>query len=147
MSVNTLQTTVQADEERGMLALLSEEDKTVMYCSMIAETDEQRKSLFKAMNNPEHRLADFINKKIEVVDIFAEVVQCINEETGEITSAPRIVLIDKKGVGYQCVSKGVLSAIKKLFTIYGAPTWKTPVALEVKQLKKGVRNILTFDVA
>lgn len=138
---------VQNDEEKGMLATLSEDRKDIMFCSMNASTPEEKKVLFKAMNNPEHRLGEFINKKIMVKDIFAEVVECFNEMTGEITEAPRIVLIDDKGKGYQCVSKGVLSAMKKLFMTYGMPTWSTPIGLEVKQISKGEKKILTFDIA
>lgn len=64
------------------------------------------------MNNPEHRLSEYINKTILAKDLFCEVVDCVNQETGEITPCPRIVIIDKNGEGYQAVSLGVYAQLK-----------------------------------
>ena len=116
------------------------------FCSMKAETPEEKMKLFNAMNNPEKRLGDCINKTINAKDLYVEVVNCTNEETGEVTACPRIVIIDDKGVGYQCVSIGIYSAIKKVIQIFGAPTWETPVKLEVMQVTKGARKMLTLNV-
>ncbi len=117
------------------------------FCSMTASTDEERGKLFNAMNNPDERLADHINKVISAKDLYVEIVNCTNEETGEITACPRIVIIDEKGVSYQCVSIGIYSALKKVIQVYGAPTWQKPVKLEVKQVTKGTRKMLTLSVA
>lgn len=116
------------------------------FCSMTATTDEEKGKLFNAMNNPDQRLADHINKVINAKDLYVEIVNCTNEETGEITACPRIVIIDEKGVSYQCVSIGIYSALKKVIQVYGAPTWQKPVKLEVKQVTKGTRKMLTLSV-
>ena len=116
------------------------------YCSMRAETAEEKQALFKAMNNPEFRVADFINKVIIVKDVYAEIVQIADKVTGEISHCPRIVLIDTEGKGYQCVSLGMYSGLKKLFQVFGNPTWENGLSIEIKQLKKGERSILTFNV-
>ena len=102
--------------------------------------------LFKAMNNTEKRIGDCINMTINAKDLFCEVVNCINQQTGEVQVCPRIVIIDDKGVGYQAVSLGVYSAIKKIIQVFGAPSWETPLPLVVKQITKGDRKLLTFDV-
>lgn len=133
------------DDNNNFVAELTSE-KQVMFCSMVANTQKEKVTLFKAMNNPDARLGDCINMTIAVKDVFCEVVKCTNRETGEITQYPRIVLIDKDGKGYQCVSIGIFSALKKLFCIFGMPTWNEPVKIQVKQLSKGDRKILTFDV-
>ena len=117
-----------------------------MYTSMRAETDEEKAKLFNAMNNPDHRISDMIGKTIIVKDLFVEEVEMANEETGEVVKAPRIVVIDTKGESYQAVSVGVMSAFKKLFQLFGPPTWEKGIKLEVKQLKKGKNNILTFAI-
>ena len=71
----------------------------------------------------------------------------VNRESGEESVCPRIVLIDKDGVGYQAVSMGIYSAIKKLMTIKGNPaTWKKPVKLKVTQVTKGDRKLLTLNM-
>lgn len=117
------------------------------YCSMKPETFEDRAKLFKAMNNPDKRIGDCINMTIDVVDVYVEVVSCTNTETGEVTECPRIVLIDKDGVAYQAVSVGVFSALRKLFSVFGEPSaWSQPLPVTVKQVTRGERKMLTFDV-
>lgn len=116
------------------------------FCSMKATTDEEKAKLYNVTNNTENRLGDNINKVINVKDLYVEIVNCTNEETGEVTACPRIVLIDDKGVGYQCVSIGIYSAIKKVIQIFGAPTWQKPIKMEVKQITKGQRKMLTLNV-
>lgn len=70
--------------------------RTTQYCSMVAESAEDKAILYNAMNNPAFRLGDCINQTINVKDIFVEVVNCTNEQTGEVKPCPRIVLIDDK---------------------------------------------------
>lgn len=121
--------------------------RQLSFSSLKAETDDEKASLFNAINNPEKRLSDCINMKIRAKDLFIEVVNCTNEETGEITACPRIVIIDDKGVSYQAVSLGIYSALKKVIQIFGAPTWDKPIVLEVKQVTKGTRKMLTLNIA
>lgn len=116
------------------------------FCSMNAESDTDKAKLYNAMNNPDKRLADCINMQIHAKDLYIEVVNCTNQETGEVTACPRIVIIDEKGVSYQAVSIGIYSALKKVVQVYGAPTWDKAVKLEVKQITKGNRKMLTLNV-
>lgn len=116
------------------------------FCSMIATTADEKAKLFNAMNNPDARLADCINMTIKARDLFVEIVECTNQETGEVTRAPRIVIIDEQGKGYQAVSVGIFSALKKIIQVYGQPTWETPVKMQVKQVTKGNRKMLTLNV-
>lgn len=123
-----------------------QEERNV-FCSFTPTTEEERKALFNAMNSPEYRVSNFINKRIALTDVFVETVPCTNKETGEVTDNPRVVLFDDKGHTYQCVSYGVYSAVKKLFSCYGMPaTWENPVTVEVKQVNKGDRSLLTLEV-
>lgn len=117
------------------------------FSSLQATTDEEKAQLFNAVNNPEKRLADCINMTINAKDLFVEVVNCTNEETGEQTACPRIVIIDDKGVSYQAVSLGIYSAIKKVIQIFGTPTWEKAIPLEIKQVTKGTRKMLTMNIA
>jgi hypothetical protein len=132
-------------KEEQMIAELNE--SKLSYCSLHAETEQDKMVLFNAMNNPEFRLGDHINETILVKDVFCEIVDCVNEETGEVNQAPRIVLIDSEGNGYACVSLGIFSAIKKLMQVFGSPTWETPLPLKVVQVTKGTRKMLTLQVA
>lgn len=132
------------DENENFIAELS--TRSTSFCSLSAETPEEKAKLFRVMNNPEKRLADCINMTIYVKDLFCEVVKCKNQETGETITCPRIVVVDKDGVGYQAVSLGVFSAFKKLIAIFGPPTWESPLPIKVMQTTKGARKLLTFDV-
>ena len=90
--------------------------------------------------------SEVINKTISVTDIFSENCQLTDGKTGEVKTMPRIVLIDKDGVSYQCVSYGIYNSIKKLIQIYGLPTWEEPIDLLVKQIKAGDKNILSLEI-
>ena len=56
-------------------------------------------------------------------------------------------IIDDKGKSYQAVSIGIYSALRKVIQVFGAPTWEKPIPLEVKQITKGDRKMLTLNVA
>lgn len=120
------------------------------FCSYVADTPEKKAKLFNLTNNPEHRLAEEINKVIPVVDVFCEVVNCThtNESTGEVTSnlAPRIVLIDDKGHGYTAVSIGIFNCVRRLIGAYGVPHWDNPLKVMPKEIIKGKNRILTLEV-
>lgn len=138
---------IPVDTGENKMALIGG-DNTPMYCSFTPKTEAEKISLFNAINNPEKRLADCINMQINVVHIYAEIVQCVDDETGEVSSAPRIVFIDDKGTAYQCVSLGIFSAVKKIIKIIGEPvTWKKPLKVEVKQITKGKKSLLTLNIA
>lgn len=132
------------DEDSRFIANLTSRETT--FCSLVANTAPEKAMLFKAMNNPEKRVGDCINMTIYAKDLYCEVVDCIDQHTREVQKCPRIVIIDKDGVGYQAVSLGVYSAIKKIIRVFGAPTWAEPLPLVVKQITKGDRKLLTFDV-
>ena len=134
-----------AEDERFIMDLTAE--RHTQYCSLKPQNDNERIVLYNAMNNPEFRIGDCINKVINVKDVYCEVVTCVNKETGVSDLCPRIVLIDDKGAGYQAVSLGVFSALKKIFTVMGQPeTWEKPVKLEVKQVSRGERKLLTLNM-
>ncbi len=140
------QNTMNVFADEGYSVAVDLTSAQTQFCSMHAETAEEKAKLYNAMNNPEKRIGDCINMTINAKDLYIEVVNCTNEETGEVTACPRIVIIDDKGVGYQAVSVGIFSALKKVVQVFGAPTWETPVKLMVQQITKGSRKMLTLNV-
>lgn len=118
----------------------------ISFCSFAPATPEGQAILYRAMNNPKGRVSDMINKQITVKDVYCEVVTVTNEKTGETSTQPRTVLIDINGDGYQCVSTGIFSAVKKLARVYGMPTWEEGITVEVKQITRKERQLLTLDV-
>ena len=118
----------------------------VMFCSVNQDSEGSKALVFKAMNNPSNRVADFIGKRIKIKDIFVESVDIENEETGEIDTVPRIVIFDDNNQTYEAVSRGLFNALQKLISVFGLPTYDEPIAVEIKQkaVKKG--SMLTFDI-
>jgi hypothetical protein len=124
------------------------QDAGTMLCSIEADPSDRETMarVFKALNDPTHRVADFINKEIPVENILIEAADILNEETGEIDRVPRVVLITPNGESYQAVSMGMFNAVKNAFRCYGKAPWKPALTFAIKQ--KPVKNgsMLTADV-
>lgn len=117
------------------------------YCSIVAESFDDKAKIFNAMSSPDERLRNHINEIIKIRDVYCEIVECVNKDTGETSEAQRVVLIDTEGKSYQCVSSGIFNSLKRLFTVFGMPTWEKGVPCKVKQVSNGERQILTLVVA
>ena len=129
----------------GKSMIMDLTSRQTSFCSMEATTKADKIKLYQAMNNPSKRLSDCINLEIHLKDVFVEVVNC-TDDLGMTQLCPRIVLIDDKGVGYTCVSIGVFSSLKKLFQIFGVPTYKEPLTVVPTQITNGQNKILTLNV-
>jgi hypothetical protein len=133
------------DEDEKFIADLTTRKTT--FCSMHPTDEEGQAKLFNAMNNPEYKLADEINTTIRAKDLFCEVVQLTNKDTGEVKACPRIVIIDEDGIGHACVSLGIHCAMKKIIEIYGAPTWTKAIPLKIKSRTLAAdKKVLTLEV-
>lgn len=116
------------------------------YSSLKAGTLKEKAALFNAMSNPNHKVGDFINRSIRVKDVYVEIIELTDEDTGEVTNAPRIVLIDTEGDSYQAVSKGIFSALSRAIQVFGEPTWDDGLPITIRQISFGKNQMLTFDV-
>lgn len=137
---------LHSDEEPELIVSLTA--RTQSFSSLAPKTQAEKVQLFNLMNNPEKRVKDEVNKEIALKHVYIELVDLINQKTGELTKAPRVILIDDKGVGYQCVSSGVYNAIRKMFLSFGIPqTWEKPITVIPVLINKGTdRSILTLNV-
>ena len=140
----------QADTGENFIINLAE--RNISYCTMVPTNEEEQDILFTAMNNPEMRISDCINLEIEIAHVFVEVVYCeSNNNPGTKEPCPRVVLIDTNGVGYQAVSLGIYSAVKKMLDTYGVldkdnvKRLPKPKKFKVVQITKGERKLLTFN--
>lgn len=143
---------VHGTTDTGESFILDLSSRQVSYCTMVAKTEEEQDVLFTAMNNPEKRIGDCINMEIEIKDVFIEVVYCETQDgSGLKQPCPRIVLIDSHGVGYQAVSLGVYSAVRKMLDTYGVvgsdgvKRFTKPKKFKVVQITKGDRKLLTLN--
>ena len=131
--------------EKVNLAEELSEKSTSTYCSVQGGTRAEKALIYNAATNPQHKVADYINKVILVKDILIEIINIENED-GTVSEAPRVVLIDDKGEAYQAVSAGMLTAIKRAIQIFGAPTWDEPLPMLVRQVSVKNGSMLTIEV-
>lgn len=123
------------------------------YCSIADNgTRASKVAIFNAINGADENLADHINEVLEITHVVAHPVTLTDEETGEVITALRTVLIDKNGKAYQAVSGGVANALSRIISIIGEPkgdAWvKEPVKMRVKQVKtrNGNNKVNTIEL-
>ena len=123
--------------------VLTDLNNAESYCSIKGDSREALEAMYNAINSPDHKLSDFVGKKLNIKDISIERVENMNDETGEMAANARVVLIDENGESYTCVSSGIYSAIKKLVAVFGEPTWEPALPVEVQNLstKKGRKTM------
>lgn len=113
--------------------------KQNIYCSKKAETDEEKKELFNALESCDALLNDCVGQEIEIQDIYVEEKQVIDETSGEIKNKYRSILFDVTGQTYATGSYGIYNVLKKIVGIYGLPdSWDKP--LKVKVAKRPIGN-------
>lgn len=139
------QEVVKMNELMSKDFVIEMEESERIFCSIVAETEEDKVKLFNVMNSPSGKVADMINMEIAVSDVVVETVR-VTDDDGEEAVAPRIILVTPDGDAYQCVSNGVYSALKKVFKIFGAPHWDAPKRFTVRQIKKGNNSVLTLEM-
>lgn len=146
------------EEARNELAVQGQQgemmaaDQSQRYYSIVPSTRKEAVDIYNAVNNPDERLADFINKQIKVKHILIETVEIAKEDSdnpfNDKDIVPRTVVIDDKGVSYVAVSFGIFNSMKRIVQMFGEPsTWEEPVTVEIKQIKKGNNSILTLNIA
>lgn len=113
--------------------------KQNIYCSKKAETYEEKKELFNALESCDVLLNDCVGQEIEIEDIYVEEKQVVDETTGELKNKYRSILFDVTGQTYATGSYGIYNVLKKIVGIYGLPdSWEKP--LKVKVTKRPIRN-------
>ena len=64
----------------------------------------------------------------------------VDEETGELFTTLRVVLIDINNNAFACVSQGITNSLKRIFAIVGMPPWTGKEALTVIPRLQKTRN-------
>ena len=122
------------------------QDNNEIFCSFSPDTVEGKKSLYKAITNPDHKITDMVGKEIAIRDVVVATCQFVDEETGETTPGNRTILIDTNGISYGCSSTGVYNALRNLIAIFGTSTWSDGLSVRVGQISKGVNRIITLEI-
>lgn len=126
------------NQESKELSLFSGVKQNI-YCSKKAETDEEKKELFNALESCDALLNDCVGQEIEIQDIYVEEKQVVDETSGELKNKYRSILFDVTGQTYATGSYGIYNVLKKIVGIYGLPdSWEKP--LKVKVTKRPIGN-------
>lgn len=118
------------------------------WASFVPETKADKVALYNAFNNPDVKIADVINQKIDVVDVVLAQVNLENEKTGSLDSAVRTILIDKDGKTYDATSSGVYNSVLTINAVFGTLHYSAdePLSVVVKQIKTKRGSTLTLAV-
>lgn len=121
-----------------------------MYCTLKDDgTPKSKGMIYNAINNPDKKIADVIGEVILLKNIVAHTVDLVDEQTGEMIQALRVILIDDKGISYEAVSGGIANSLSRLLQIYGQPaTWKEPIKIKARQksTRNGNNKVTTLEV-
>lgn len=115
---------------------LSNLSDSKFFTSLRSDTEEEKIKLCNAISAPDYSISDFVGKQISIAGVIAEEITITNEETGEISVAPRIIMLDTSGKSYSCVSVGIHRSLSRIFSIWGNPSeWEKPLTVEVQNVK------------
>lgn len=105
------------------------------YSSVVGGTHDSKTLVAKAMLNSEP-FDENIGRTINLKDVIVLPVDLKNKETGEVQTAPRVLLIDDTGLAFNATSIGVMTAITAIFAAFGEPgSWTEPVAVQFAKEK------------
>lgn len=141
--------------ESKALCIFNREEFAQQFTSFAVRTVEEKKALYNCINVPDNRLADMINKTIDLRDVVINTVVLTADKNPapgsawanmEDQDAFRVILIDKDGVTYAATSSGVYNSVKNIFNIFGTLHFEEPMKIEVKQVKTKNGNTLTLSL-
>lgn len=126
------------DEETGALApgvdialiIESMNDSSKVVTTITGTDFDARIALASALTSSEP-VADHLGETINLQDYVITEAQFVSKETGELVSAPRIVLVDADGAAYHGVSVGMLTALRNIKLAVGELWGQKPVPVKV----------------
>lgn len=122
----------------GAIASLND-PSSAFYSSIKGDNFAGKRDIAKALTTS-IPIADNLHKEIALVDVIVQSVQIADEETGEVTEAPRVTLIAEDGSAYNGTSVGLLNSVRQIFSSLGEPTtWPEPLPIKIVE-KKGRRG-------
>lgn len=126
------------------------------YMSFNATTQDEKIRLYNAINVPDYKLSDFINRDINVRDVIIMGVE-INREANpfdksdgdavdERRKANRVILIDMDGKSYAATSDGISNAVRTLMSVFGSLHFEDGLTVTVKQVNVKRGSLLTLSL-
>lgn len=142
------------NNESTALCVFNRQDFGQQYTSFKVSTIQEKKALYNSINAPDYRLADHINKVIDLRDVVINTVTLTADKTDkapngwgmrdEEQDAFRVIIIDKDGTTYTATSSGIYNSVRNIFNIFGTLHFEDEMRVEVKQVKTKNGNTLTL---
>ena len=122
----------ESDGVRGQVTALRD-GNVALYSSILADTFEGKKQTLNAITNSV-AIADHLGATINLANIVVQVVEMVDEKSGEMTDQPRVILVDADGTAYHAISSGILKSVENTIGMLGEPsTWPEPVPIQVAE--------------
>lgn len=116
------------------------------FVSFKVESPADQIKLYNAMNSPQYRVADMINKPISMVDAVLVPCQLVREETGEVYDAIRAIIIDADGNTFAATSTGIVSSLRNIYNVFHTLHFDEPLKVTVQQVTVKRGNTLTLKL-
>lgn len=104
--------------------------------------------ILAAMQDADYNLIDYMDEHpgatLLLSDVLMHNVQIVDEESGEVKTEARTVLIDVDGKKYASVSRGVIGSLQKIFPLFGIPPYDPPMAITARRVK--TRKFKTINI-
>lgn len=100
--------------------------------------------IFNIANSPDKAMSSMLGRTIKIKDLYVDIVETVDKETGELKRMKRYIAIDPDGVSYNSSSTGIIQSIERLVAFHGSPTWEPAIEVEVcqKEVKNGRMFVL-----
>mgnify|MGYP001471862270 FL=1 len=117
-----------------------------MFVSFDSVAPDDKIKLYNAINAPETRIADMVNKPICLTDVI--MVKCkINDRVRSAErDAIRVILIDDNGETYAATSSGITNSVRNIFNIFGTLHFPEGLKVTIEQIKTSNGNTLTMKL-
>lgn len=141
-------------EKKNTLSVFTETSEIGQYSSFAPDDRAAQVKLYNAINSPDHRLSDFINKPIAIKDVVITRVKLTasrDDVQGNWVQEPeadregyRVVLIDMEGKSYTATSTGIYNSVCTLRNVFGTLHFEDGMKAEVKQIPTKNGKTLTL---
>ena len=118
--------------------------------SFDVSTTEGMAKAFNAGMGADHKIEDCIGEQIQLVGFFIEVVDTVNDTTGEPEQMPHVVLFADDGQTYEAFSVGMYSSTERLARMIAANDLvldeNNPITIEFKARKAKLGRMYCFAI-
>ena len=108
-------------------------------------TREGKVKLYSALQNAE-KLDEHLNEPLEMVNAVAQAVQVTDDQTGDVSTTVRVIIVTADGKAYAATSPTLAAGLNTMFGIFGTPNnWTEPLSIKVVE-RRSRRGFKFFSI-